>query len=224
MSKKKQVLFSKKHILIDDKTQSVASEAFKSVRTNLLSILSTYENHAYSKILCFTSPELGEGSTLNCVNIAVSFAKMGAKVLLIDTDMRQSKVHEFFDIPAAPGLSEYLAGSSTIQQAVVSYSDIANLSILPSGAIPPNPTELILSTQFNDLLNLAQKEYDYVFIDTPPVCSVTDAAIISNKTLGAILICKSGHTKSDVAKKAKHIIEQAGGKIIGTILNGVSSK
>jgi len=219
---KKQSVTSQQCFLINDQEQVIASEAFKSVRTNLLSILSSYENE--TKSICFTGPEAGSGSTLNCVNIAVSFAQMGAKVLLIDTDMRHPQVNRFFDLPVAPGLSECLVGTSCVENTIVAHPDILGLSILPSGAVPPNPTELILSKRFNELLNTVKNEYDYVFIDTPPACTVTDAAIISTKTLGAILICRSGQTKSDVAKKAKHIIQQAGGKIIGTILNGASLK
>lgn len=211
-----------KYILLNDQEHFAASASIKSVRTNLLSILSTYENG--TKMICFTSPEEGSGSTLNCVNVAVSFAKMGARVLLIDADMRRPSIHNFFNIKSTPGLSDCLVGTSRTEDAIVTYSDISELSILPAGAAPPNPTELLLSARFNELLNAVKNEYDYVFIDAPAACSVTDAAIISTKTLGAVLICRSGQTKSDIAKKAKHIIEQGGGKIIGTILNSVSSK
>lgn len=221
MSKKK-TENTQHYTLINDQDQIIASAAFKSVRTNLLAVLSTYENTP--KMVCFTGPETGSGSTLNCVNIAVSFARMGAKVLLIDTDMRQPSIHNYFDLPIAPGLSECLIGTSQIQDSITTYPNIPELSILTAGTAPPNPTELILSAQFNETLNTIKNEYDYVFIDTPPACAVTDAAIVSTKTLGSILICKSAHTKSDVAKKAKQIIEQGGGKILGTILNGVSSK
>jgi len=222
MAIKKHTVSSPDFVFVDNQTQFVASEAFKSLRTNLLSILSSSDES--TKMVCFTSPETGDGSTLNCVNIAVSFAKMGVKVLLIDTDMRNPKVHRFFNTEATLGLSECLSGNCEIQDATVESLAFPGLSILPAGNIPTNPTELILSTRFNQLLDTARAAYDYVFIDAPPTCAVTDAAIISQKTLGAILVCRSGHTKSDVAKKAKQIIEQGGGKILGTILNGISQK
>ena len=222
MAYKQQTSMSSDLIFVDNPTRFIASEAIKSLRTNLLSLLSSYEECA--KMICFTSPETGDGSTLNCVNIAISFVKMGARVLLIDTDMRNPKVYRFFDIASTPGLSECLAGHCDWQDAIVSSPSISGLSILPAGNTPTNPTELILSARVNQLLDAVGETYDYVFIDAPPACLVTDAAIISQKTLGAILVCRSGHTKIDVAKKAKHIIEQGGGKILGTILNGVSSK
>ena len=111
-----------------------------------------------------------------------------------------------------------------MQNATVSDPFVDGLSILPAGSTPSHPTERILSLRFNKLLKTAGEQYDYVFIDAPAACLVTDAAIISQKTLGAILVCRSGHTKGDIAKKAKRIIEQGGGKILGTILNGVSSR
>ena len=222
MAHKNQLVTSSDLIWVDNSTQFVVSEAFKSIRTNLLSILSSFNNAC--KVICFTSPETGDGSTLNCVNIAVSFAKMGARVLLIDTDMRNPKIHRFFNVTSAPGLSECLTEKSELKKAAVVSPAIPDLAILPAGNTPPNPTELILSARFNQLLNTVSDMYDYVFIDAPPACLVTDAAVISQKTLGAILVCRSGHTKSDVAKKAKHIIEQGGGKILGTILNGIPHK
>ena len=221
MSKKTNTM-SQTCFLINDQEQVTASEAFKSIRTNLLSILSSYEEQ--TKVISFTSPEAGNGSTLTCVNIAVSFAKMGAKVLLIDTDMRHPQINNFFNIPVTPGLSDALTGKCTEQDATVLCSDIPGLSLISAGTLPHNPTELILSAEFNAMLANLRNKYDYVFIDTPPVCSFTDAAIISQKTLGAILVCRSAHTKIDIAKKAKHILEQGGGKILGTILNGVSAK
>lgn len=210
-----------KDLILADK-QFIATEAFNSLRTNLLSLLSSFEGS--TKTICFTSPEEGNGSSLNCVNIAASFAQMGAKVLLIDTDMRNPSVHRFLGIASTPGLSECLLGKCVFQDATVSYPAIPDLTILPAGNTPAGPTELILSARFNQLLKEAGNTYDYVFIDAPPACQVTDAAIISQKTLGAILVCRSGYTKSDVAKKAKRIIEQGGGKIIGTILNGIPHK
>lgn len=212
----------KKYFLVNHKTQFAIREAYKSVRTNLLSILSAYENTC--KQICFTSPEIGDGKTINCANIAVSFSEMGAKVLVIDADMRKPKLHRVFKLPAAPGLSECIGGFCEVQKAIVPYKDAPGVFVLPSGKIPPNPTELILSKRFNDLLRAIEDDYDYIFIDAPPTGLVTDATIISQKTLGAVLICKSGSTKSDVAKKAKEVIEQAGGKVLGALLNGIDFK
>ena len=213
---------TKKSLPLSNKAQFAFREAFKSARTNLLSILSVYD--APCKQLCFTSPEAGDGKTINCANIAIAFAEMGAKVLVIDADMRKPKTHRVFKIAASPGLSECIGGFVPLQKAIVPYKDASGVFVLPAGKVPPNPTELILSERFNALLKSLETEYDYVFIDAPPAGLVTDATIISKKTLGAILICKSGRTKSDVAKKAKNEIEQGGGRVLGAVLNGIDLK
>ena len=208
--------------LVSDQEHVAASQALKATRTNLLSILSSYPNR--SKTICFTSPEEGSGCTFSCVNIAASFANMGAKVLLIDTDLRNPSANICLDIIEPRGLSDVLGEQYELEKAVSVCSKVKNLFVLPAGTLPHNPTELLLSEKFNTILKELEAQYDYIFIDTPPVCSFTDAAIISRKTLGTILVCKSGHTKFDVAQKAQHILEQGGGKILGTILNGISTK
>ena len=208
--------------LVSDQEHVAASQALKATRTNLLSILSSYPNR--SKTICFTSPEEGSGCTFNCVNIAASFASMGAKVLLIDTDLRNPSANICLDIINPRGLSDVLGEQYELEKAVSVCSMVKNLFVLPAGTLPHNPTELLLSEKFNTILRELEAQYDYIFIDTPPVCSFTDAAIISRKMLGTILVCKSGHTKFDVAQKAQHILEQGGGKILGTILNGISTK
>ncbi|MBQ7364971.1 MAG: CpsD/CapB family tyrosine-protein kinase [Clostridia bacterium] len=194
-------------------------EAYKSTRTNLLSILSVHED--LPKQICFTSPESADGKTLNCSNIAQSFAEMGAKVLVIDADMRKPKLHRVFKVPVSPGLSDYLGNFCDIDKAIVAYKGVDGLYVMPSGKLPPNPTELILSSKFNHLLKLLEEKFDYVFIDAPPACIVTDAAIIAKKTLGAVIVCRSGVTRNDMAKKAKTEIEQGGGKVLCALLNGV---
>lgn len=207
----------KRYFLINKDTPFTIREAYKSIRTNLLSVLAVYED--VSKHICFTSPEASDGKTLNCANIAVTFAEMGAKVLIIDADMRKPKIHRVFKVPATPGLSDCLGGFVQPQEAIVPCKIVDGIYVLPSGKIPPNPTELILSKRFDEFLGSLADEFDYIFIDAPPAGVVTDATIISKKTLGAILVCRSGRTKIEVARKAKDEIERGGGKVIGTLLN-----
>ena len=210
---------ARRYFLVNRKSPFALREAYKTARTNLLSILSVYED--FPKHICFTSPETADGKTLNCSNIAQSFAEMGAKVLIIDADMRKPKLNRVFKVPIAPGLSDYLGNFCDIDKAIVPYTDVEGLYVMPSGKLPPNPTELILSSKFNQLLKALEEKFDYVFIDAPPACIVTDAAIIAKKTLGAVLVCRSGTTRNDIAKKAKAEIEQGGGKVLCSLLNGV---
>ena len=208
-----------KYFLLGEKTSFNVREAYRSIRTNLLSVLAVYSDTP--KHICFTSAEMGDGKTLNCANIAVVFAEMGAKVLVVDADMRKPKIHRVFKIPATPGLSECLSGFSDVKKAIMQCKDVDGLYVLPSGKTPPNPTELILSQRFDTLLASLSADFDYIFIDAPPATIVTDATIISKKTLGAICVCKSGKTRTDDAKKVKDAVERGGGKLIGALLNGV---
>ncbi len=209
----------RKYYLVDQESPFALREAYNSARTNLLSILSVCEDAP--KQFCFTSPEMADGKTMNCSNMAKAFAEMGAKVLIIDADMRKPKIHRAFKTGISPGLSDYLGNFCDLDAAIIPYEKQEGLFIMPSGKLPPNPTELILSSKFNHLLKLLEEKFDYVFIDAPPVCVVTDAAIIAKKTLGAVLICRSEITRADVAKRAKNEIEQGGGKILCTLLNGL---
>ena len=209
----------KQYFLVDSSSHFALREAYKSARTNLLSVLSVFED--MPKQICFTSPEIADGKTLNCANIARSFAEMGAKVLVIDADMRKPKIHRIFKTPVTPGLSDYLGNFCDLDAAIHPYTLTEGLYVMGSGKLPPNPSELILSPKFNHLLNQLEERFDYVFIDAPPVCIVTDAAIIAKKTLGAVLVCRSGYTMIDVAKKAKYEVEKGGGKVLCSLLNAL---
>lgn len=211
---------NRKYILVNESSPFALKEAYKSARTNLLSILSVHEDSP--KQFCFTSPEMADGKTLNCSNMALSFAQMGAKVLIIDADMRKPKLHRVFKTPITPGLSDYLGNFCDLQAAIHPYADVEGLYVMASGKLPPNPTELILSSKFNHLLKLLEEKFDYVFIDAPPVCVVTDACIIAQKTLGAVLVCRSAHTRTDLLRRAKAEIEQGGGKVLCSLLNAVN--
>lgn len=210
---------NRKYVLVDSSSPFALREAYKSARTNLLSILSVSEDAP--KQICFTSPEMADGKTINCSNLALSFAEMGAKVLVIDADMRKPKIHRVFKTPITPGLSDYLGNFCDLDSAIHPYKDVEGLYIMASGKLPPNPTELILSSKFNHLLKLLEEKFDYVFIDAPPVCVVTDATIIAQKTLGAVLVCRSEYTRTDIARKAKGEIENGGGKVLCSMLNAV---
>lgn len=207
-----------RYFIMDDSTPFAVREAYKSIRTNLLSVMAVRPG---TKQVCITSPEMGDGKTQTCANIAVAFAQTGARVLIIDADMRKPKIHKVFKIPSAPGLSSCLGGFSTLDEAIVHCQQVSGLDVLPAGKIPPNPTELILSANFDNLLSVLAEKYDYIFLDAPPVCLVTDAVIISKKTMGAVLVCRAGVTKRDIARRAFDEVARGGGQVIGTLLNGV---
>ncbi len=215
---KKNALSASNYFVLDDETPFSVREAYKSIRTNLLSIFAVSEG---PKQICFTSPEMSDGKSTTCANVAAAFAQTGARVLVVDADLRRPKVHRIFKKNLGPGLADCLVNSSLLQKAIVSYKPIPGLDVLPAGKIPPNPTELILSERFDEFLASLIDVYDYVFLDAPPVCLVTDPVIISKKTLGAVLVCRYGKTKREAIKKAKDEILRGSGHVIGTLLNGV---
>lgn len=195
----------------------VVKEAYNAIRTNLLFI----QQGEKCPVFVVTSPSANNGKSINSINLAVSFAQMGKRTLLIDADMRNPTIHRMFSIPVKNGLSEILAGLT--DNIVVSKTDIDNLSVLTAGKIPPNPAELLSSARMDKLLQFVKDHYDCVFIDTPPVNLVTDATSFVSKTTGYIIIVKSGTTDIQEVKAAVSSLEHIDANIVGFMLNDVAA-
>lgn len=193
-------------------------EAYNSIRTNLM-FLSKNEK---CPMFAVTSAVPGDGKTTNCVNLAISFANMGKKTLIIDADMRNPTVHRFFYAPMKNGLSELLAGIN--KEINIRPSGLENLSLLTAGTTPPNPTVLLSSTEMCALSEKLKAEFDYIFVDTPPVEVVSDAAALAEKVTGYILIVNSGESELEDIRYSCNALEQVGGTIAGFILNGFNYK
>lgn len=191
----------------------VVKEAYSSIRTNLLFSQQGDE----CPIFVVTSPTANNGKSINSVNMAVSFAQMGKKTLLIDSDMRNPTLHRLFSIPVKNGLSEILAGLT--DSITVSKTEIENLSLLTAGKIPPNPSELLASERTDKLLAFVKQHYDCVFIDTPPVNLVTDPTAFATKSTGYIMVIKSGVTDTQSTKRAVDALQSLGANIVGFVLN-----
>lgn len=194
----------------------VVKEAYNSIRTNLLFI----QQGEKCPVFVITSPSANNGKSINSINLAISFAQMGKRTLLIDADMRNPTIHRMFSIPVKNGLSEILAGLT--DNITVSKTDIENLSLLTAGKIPPNPAELLSSARMDKLLQFVKEHYDCVFIDTPPVNLVTDATSFVSKATGYIIIVKSGNTDIQEVKAAVSSLEHINANIVGFLLNNVS--
>ena len=164
-----------------------------------------------------TSPDANNGKTINTINLAISFAQMGKRTLIIDSDMRNPTVHRMFNIPVTNGLSEILAGLT--DNITVSKTNVENLSILSSGKIPPNPAELLASSRMDLLLSFVKGHYDCVFIDTPPINLVTDASAFADKVTGYVMIVKAGNTDIPEVRSAVDALESIGAEVVGFILN-----
>ena len=193
-------------------------EAYNAIRTNLLFT----QQGEKCPIFVVTSPTANNGKTINSINLAVSFAQMGKRTLLIDADMRNPTIHRMFSISVKNGLSEILAGLT--DNISVSKTDVENLSVLTAGKIPPNPAELLSSARMDKLLEFVKEHYDCVFIDTPPINLVTDSTIFAQKVTGYIVIVKTDTTNTHNVKTTVTNIEQIDGNILGFILNNVNSE
>ena len=205
-----------KKILCADSSFSV-KEAYNSIRTNLLFI----QQGEKCPIFVITSPTANNGKTINTINLAVSFAQMGKRTLLIDADMRNPTMHRMFSIPVKNGLSEILAGLT--DSISVSKTGIENLSVLTAGKIPPNPAELLSSSRMDKLLEFVREHYDCVFIDTPPINIVTDSTLFAQKVTGYVLIVKTDTTNINEVKTTVSNLEQINANILGFVLNDVTS-
>lgn len=206
----------RKMSVINSKSRFDVVEAYKAVRTNLMFSLGVSGKKC--KTIAFTSTFMSEGKSTTCMNLAITFAQTGSKVLIIDADMRKPKVHRAFNISSAPGLSDKLSGFAN--ECIYEISK-DNLYILTAGTIPPNPAELLVSEAMDNLINELEEKFDYIFIDTPPVGVVTDAVIVSNKIMGTVIVTRQNVTTKDNLKDTIETLERTGGKILGIIFNDV---
>lgn len=192
------------------------AEAFRMVRTNLL-FASTHES-GHSIVVTSSGP--GEGKTLVATNLALALGQTGQRVLLIDGDMRRPRVHQVFDIPQEPGLSNLLVGDAKVSDGV-RQTQSKGLWILPAGRIPPNPAELLGSSRFKDFLSTLHEHFEWVIIDSPPVMAVADSPIIAHIAHGVVFVVGAEMTSRNVAQTAIEQLSNASGRVIGAVLNRV---
>jgi len=192
------------------------SEMLRTIRTNI--IFSSSEEGP--RTLAITSTGPGEGKTMVASNLAVGFALTGQRVLLIDADMRRSRVHELFELDQEPGLSNILVGNAKPSTAVCKTS-VAGLWVLPAGRTPPNPAELLSSKRFKELLASLEESFDTIIIDTPPVMVVADPLVVTSFTSGVIFVVGAEMTSRYAAQAALQQLQQGRARVIGAILNRV---
>lgn len=219
ISKKRKDTAKRTVVLLDESTPFAVKEAYKAARTNLMFMFAEHER----KCVSVTSSFPGEGKTTTCANIAISFAQTGAKTVVIDADLRKPRMHRMFSLPSSPGITDVLGSFANPEDAIYK-TNYENLYAIPAGTIPPNPAELLASQSMKHLLDSLIDDYgfEYVFIDTPPINMVTDAAVVSQSLVGSIVVVKSGETNKESLKSAVLALEQAGVNILGFILNDVS--
>ncbi|MDX2033013.1 MAG: polysaccharide biosynthesis tyrosine autokinase [Blastocatellia bacterium] len=195
---------------------SAGSEAYRMLRTTVM--LSTAGRPP--KTMLFTSGEPGDGKTTTIYNTAIAFTQLNAKVIIVDCDMRKPKVHKMASIQRSKqfGISTWLSGYGSLKD-MIQPTGIPNLSVLPCGPIPPNPSELISSQQMKELLVTLSKHFDFILVDSPPVVTVTDPIILSTLVDGVIVVTKSGKSKGEMIRRACQELQTVGSKVLGVVLN-----
>ncbi len=167
------------------------------------------------------SAKSGEGKTTTITNLAVTYAQEGKKVLLIDADLRKPSLHHLFQQSNRVGLTSLLFGQHALSE-VIKDTNVDNLSILPSGPIPPNPSEILGSQRMQTLLEELKDMFDIILFDTPPILAVTDSAIVSSYCDGVILVVHAGKVKKSLVAKAKSNLDHVKAKLLGVVLNNNS--
>lgn len=200
--------------IIDSTSDFSVIEAYKSIRTNIM--YSMPRTNA-GKAIVLTSSISGEGKTTTCINLALTFAQVNAKVLLIDCDLRRPKIHRYLKLEKKDGLSNVLCGFAELEKAI-KRNVRDNLDVLTAGDNPPNPAELLQTEEYGNMIKYLQTKYDYIIIDTPPIDVVTDATIVMKHSTGVILLIKKGFTTYDMLDDAMENIERVDANIIGTIM------
>lgn len=203
-------------LIVENDPKSPISEIFRTLRTNIQFMSSKDKN----KTVLITSTSQGEGKSWITANLAVVFANSGKKVLLIDSDMRLARQYKIFGISPIPGISNLLSGLiEDEKEAIQKIDGIDNLFIIPAGDIPPNPSELLTSDEFNKILKKLKKSFDVIIVDGPPVSLVTDGLLISRIVDNTIVVVENKRVKKEQLKNVINSIKNVGGKIAGVVLN-----
>ncbi len=196
--------------------RSVIAEAFRSLRSAVL--FSTPE--APPKVILVTSAGAGEGKTVVCLNLATALAEGGARVLLLDADLRRPGCHRALGVPAEPGLSSVLTGQADVARATHAL-DAPRIAVIPAGPPPPNPAELVSSARMRALLDDLRAAYDFIVIDSPPVLPVTDAVVLAREADGVALVVKGQDTPREFVRRARDHLVLANAHLLGAVVNNV---
>jgi protein-tyrosine kinase len=198
---------------------SPLSEAYRTLRTNIQ--FSGVDHHIQTVMVA--SAQSGDGKTTTISNLAITYAQEGKKTLIIDADLRKPSLHHMFMLSNRIGLTNVLLNEQAWSTAVRT-SHIPNLSVMPAGAIPPNPSEILSSQRMKALLQELREHFDMILFDTPPILAVTDGLIISSMCDGVVMVVKSGRTKQGMARRLQQNLDHAKARVLGVVLNNVKRK
>ena len=206
----------KRDLMVFNDLRSAAAEACRSIRTNLMFL----SPDRPLKTLVVTSPGPEEGKTTTAINLAITMAQAGGRVLLVDTDLRRPRIHRAFGLKNDLGLSSVIVGEKSIEEAIFPTT-VPNLDVCPCGPIPPNPAELLHTERFEQLVAELSRRYDRVIFDSPPTSAVTDPLIVGHLADGVVLVVRASHTSRDASAFARRQLEQSKVRLLGCIVNQV---
>jgi capsular exopolysaccharide synthesis family protein len=209
--------FRRRLITFED-PKSPVSESYRSLRTNI----SYASADKKIKSLLVSSPQPGEGKSTTTANLAIAFAQLRKRTLLIDGDLRKPVQHNVFDQSRGPGLSEYLIGEIEDINSIIHPTKVENLSIITAGGLPPNPSELLGSDRMSAMIDQLEQEWDMVLFDSPPIVAVTDASMISGEIDAITMVVKAGQTDRAAVDRALDTIANVKAPLVGVILNGAN--
>ena len=213
-------------LVIRHSPRSPAAEAYRALRTNVAFATNGSKKHV--KTLVVTSPEPMDGKTTTAVNLAITLAEQGLNVVLIEADQRRPVLHKVLHTERTPGLSDLLAGMTTLERAArtIPLSDHAtgSFTFIPAGHTAPNPAELLGSNAMRELIARLGEQFDQVVIDTPPLCVVTDAAVVGTQVDGVLMVARMGATHGEALRRSVEEMRGLGAKIVGTVLTDVNQR
>ena len=196
--------------------RSAVAEAYRTLRTNIQ--FSSLDEPLRTLLVASASADEGKSTTL--ANLAVTFAQAGRRTILVDSDLRRPSLHAIFGTPNDQGLTTMLLQDDAPAPLVA--TPIEGLRLLPSGPIPPNPSELLASRRLEGAIARLRDDADLVLFDSPPALAVSDAAVLSRRVDGVVLVVRAGTTRREHAARARQVLERAGARLLGVVLTNAS--
>ena len=208
-------------LIVKNKPRSHISEAYRTLRTNIK--FSSLDKPLNTIMVTSAVPQ--EGKTTNTVNLALTIAESGKKVIIIDADLRVPLIHKVFNSDSKPGITNVLVDNKKLSEVIKKADEInSNLYYITSGPIPPNPSELLGSEKMKSIIEELKKQADTLIFDSAPVIGFADSLVLANQVDGVVLTLSAGEVTRDAAKQAKLLLEKAKAKILGVVLNKVDIK
>jgi len=205
------------HLITVADPRSPISEAYRALRTNL--DFSSLDRPIRTMLVTSAGPEEGKSTVL--ANLAVTTAQAGKKVILVDGDLRRPTLHHIFNLKNDVGLTTMVVDDAAMESPPLQDTGVEGLQLLPSGPLPPNPSELLGSRRMEEIIAVLLERADIVFFDAPPVVAVTDAAVLATKVDGVLLVINAGRTRRDYARAARARLEKVNANLLGAVLNNV---